>query len=220
MSFEGDKLRFNNPVFMTPVTATSSRVIARGETFVQPAGLAGSIFSNLPIWLIHTFIQGPLVDGDMVFLHRQSMKLLRGELTWKDFFMPAQADMATRELWHHFNKYSPNGINYYPHQVENDFLPPEQLLDRYEQHVKNCTYCRGALQGVRRVMWAALGVAVVGIVTAVVVAASCAVRGVTGGWQVGLGGVAVSFVALKLWQVTKGLEKKFMFEPYIHQDKN
>jgi pheophorbide a oxygenase len=196
-------------------------VFFRNEAYVPPTvTLTGRIFRKFPTWCSHIFFQSSILDGDMVFLNRQSMKLMHGRHTWKDYFMPAPADMATRELWRHFNKYSPEGINYYPHEVDNDVLPPEQLLDRYEQHVKNCKHCRGALQGVRRAMWATLGVTLSAIVTAVVAVASCVVRGVTGGWQVGLWGVLVTALAFKLWLFMKRLEKRFLFEPYIHQDKN
>jgi pheophorbide a oxygenase len=220
MSFEGDRLLLNVAIFMTPVTATSCRGLFRNETYVPARSWTGRILRNLPKWGFHVLFDSTILDGDMVFLHRQSMKLMHGRHTWKDYFMPAPADMGTRELWRHFDTYSPEGINYYPHEVDSKVLPPEQVLDRYEQHVKNCKYCRGALQNVRRAMWASLSVAVSAIATAVVAVVACEVRGATGGWQVGLGGVMVAAVAFKVWQFMKGFEKKFMFEPYIHQDKN
>jgi hypothetical protein len=61
---------------------------------------------------------------------------------------------------------------------------------------------------------------VVGMVTVFATSVTCVVVGGTKGWQVGLGGFIVSGIALKLRQFLKGLEVKFMFEPYIHQDKN
>jgi hypothetical protein len=63
-----------------------------------------------------------------------------------------------------------------------------QNRERYEQHVKNCKYCSGAMRTLRTAMWAAIGVAAVGIVTALVAAATCVVVSGTRGWQVGLGG--------------------------------
>jgi pheophorbide a oxygenase len=220
-SYDGDKLLVNVAFFTVPVTATSSRVFFRSESYSAPMpGIQGWIAKNTPQWIFHTFIQSAILDGDMVFLNRQSMQMMHGQLTWKDYFMPAPADMATRELWGHFNKYSPKGINYYPHEVENDVLPQEQLLDRYEQHVKNCNFCSAALRNVRRGMRAALAVVAVASATSFVTVVGWFVTGVTGGWQVGVGGAIVAAVAFKLWRFMKGVEKKFLFEPYVHQDKN
>jgi hypothetical protein len=220
VSYDGDKLLVTNAFYITPVTATSSRVIFQTQVGVAMGGIKGWMARNIPLWFTHVFSQSTILDGDMVFLNRQSMELMHGELTCRDYFMPAPADVPILELWRHFDKYSPNGINYYPHEVENEALPQEKLLDRYEQHVKNCKYCSGALRSVRTAMWAALGVAVVGLVTVFATSVTCAVVGGTNGWQVGLGGCMVSGVAFKLWQFLKGLELKFMFEPYIHQEKN
>jgi pheophorbide a oxygenase len=220
ISYDGDKLLVMIGFYITPVTATSSRVIFRSQALVAMSGIKGWIAQNIPAWFNHIFVRSTILDGDMVFLNRQSMELMHGELTWKDYFMPAPADLTMLELWRHFDKYSPNGINFYPHEVENEALPQEQLLDRYEQHVKNCKYCSGALRSVRAAMWAALGVAVVGMVAVFATSVTCVVVSGTKCWQVGLGGLIVSGIALKLWQFLKGLELKFMFEPYIHQDKN
>jgi pheophorbide a oxygenase len=220
-SYDSDKLLMNIAFFTVPVTATSSRVFFRSESYSPPIpGIKGWMVRNTPQWISHMFLQSAILDGDMVFLNRQSMQMLHGQLTWKDYFMPAPADMATIELWRQFNKYSPNGINYYPHEVENDVLPQEQLLDRYEQHVKNCNYCSVALQNLRRGMWVALTVAALASAASFVTAVGCLVTGMTGGWQVGVGGAIIAAVAFQLWRFMKGVEKKFLFEPYVHQDKN
>lgn len=36
----------------------------------------------------------------------------------------------------------------------------------------------------------------------------------------GVGGVVMGFLTVMVRQVMKMVEKKFLFEPYIHQDKN
>ena len=75
-SFEDDKLVINLPFYVTPVTATSSRVIFRTEFYITPPrGLRGLIFRNLPTWFNHIFTQSVIFDGDMVFLNRQSCLL-------------------------------------------------------------------------------------------------------------------------------------------------
>ena len=106
LAYEDDKLVFNLPFYVTPVTKTSSRVIFRVETYTKPpGGLRGAIFKRLPLWINHIFMQSVIFDGDMVFLNRQSMQLMQGEIEPKDYFMPAPADMATRELYRHYNTY-------------------------------------------------------------------------------------------------------------------
>lgn len=224
-SLEADKLMFNLRFFIAPVTEVSSRLIFRGESYssMQP-GLKSRLMklaqSLTPGWVFHALTQSTIIDGDMVFLNRQSMQLMHGHITSKDYFMPAASDLCTRELWRHFNTYSKEGINFYPHACETGVIPQEKVLDRYNQHVKDCLHCSAGLAGVRTVMWVAVVVATGALLATGVVAGSCVVNGAFKGWPVGLGAAVVAATALKLVQWMKALEKKFLFEPYIHQDKN
>lgn len=215
---EEDKLAMNIPFYITPATATSSLLIFRAE-YAEKSGARAWVLTNFPTWFMHTFTQSVIVDGDMVFLNRQSMQLMHGEITPKDFFTPSATDLGTQEMWRHYNTYSTKGINYFPHTVARDVLPQEQLLDRHEQHVKDCKHCTAALIGIQRGMWVAIAVAA-GTAVATGVALAACVKSGSGGLKVTLVGAVVGFVAVKVFQMLKGLEQKFMYESYVHQDKN
>jgi hypothetical protein len=133
-SYDGDRLGVTIAFYITPVTATSSRLFFRSQASVSMGGIKGWMVRNIPTWFTHIFLRSTILDGDMVFLNRQSMKLMHGEVTWKDDFMPAPTDVPILELWRHFDKYSPNGINYCPHKVETDVLAHEKILERYEYY--------------------------------------------------------------------------------------
>ena len=218
-----DKLAFSLCVYITPVSKIESLLCFRVENYTaQQNSFAAKAFKNLPTWFFHMFSQSNILDGDMVFLNRQSLQLLNGKINPKDYWMPAPADLGTREMWRHFHKYSPDGINYYPHEVDTTLLPPDQLLDRYEQHVKDCKYCSGALANLRKLIWLTVPLMLACMTTSAFAVGSSVLEGAASQGKVilGVGGVVMGLLMLKARQFMKGLEKKFMFEPYIHQDKN
>jgi pheophorbide a oxygenase len=99
-------------------------------------------------------------------------------------------------------------------QVSKEVLPPEQVLDRYNQHVKNCPKCRGALRNIQRGIVAAAVAGSVAVISGVAMIAS------SEAWQAVLAWVGVALVSLGAWAKLKALEQKFFYQPYVHADKD
>jgi Pheophorbide a oxygenase len=142
--FEG-RIRDTNRFYTIPVTATTSRLITRAELYRIPAGLKRFIEAQ-PVWMRQCFMLSEILDGDMLFLHRQSLKIHNKKLSPKEYFTPAACDMGVTELWKFLRKHSKGGINYYPHVADTAEKPPEEVLDRFTQHVKNCSHCQKAFK--------------------------------------------------------------------------
>lgn len=144
----------------------------------------------------------------MVFLNRLSSE----KIAPKDYWMPAPADLAKREMWRHFHKYSVQGINYYPHDVDTTLLPLTQLLDRYEQHVKDCS---GALANLRRLLQLTVSVMMASVGAEAFALAFSVLAGTAAKGKVilGVGGVVMGLLTLKAQQVLQNLAREFMFEP-------
>lgn len=132
-SFDEDLLIFNVLFYLAPVNEVSCRLIFRSEGYRKrnttlKANMLKSIvsLSSTRKWILHALTQSTIIDGDMVLLNRQSMQLMYGDITSKEYFMPAASDVCTREPSRHFNTYSKKSIKICPHTVVSDVLPPEQ----------------------------------------------------------------------------------------------
>lgn len=217
-----DELAFNLPFYCTPETANSSQLIFRSE--MHRKGVPKLVLTMLkmtPHWLNHITSPGKILDGDMMFLNRQSTQILNGELTpGSDYFMPAPCDKGTHELWRFMNTHCTNGINYYPHVVEAVPKPAEEVLDRYTQHVKSCKFCKRAHDNIKLGMVVALAVAVAAGVMGFVGGVTALTAQARWGWKPQGACWLVAGVALWTYQKLQWLEKQFGFEPYIHAEKN
>jgi hypothetical protein len=217
-SLEGDRLRFNLPFYCTPETANSSQLIFRSELY-QPREKVSKmlmfIVNATPKWLGHIAGPAKILDGDMKFLNRQSTQILNGELTpGFDYFMPAACDKGTHQLWSFMRKYSPGGINYYPHVAEAKPKTSEECLDRLSQHTLHCKYCMGAYENTKRGMVAAVAT---GIVAAL---AACTTFAAGFEWKVVGSCTLVAALALWVWHKLRDLKKEFTYRPYIHAEKH
>lgn len=209
----GGTCRISLVFYPSPVTANSSRLIYRIQVAGVPEKMAKTLKSQ-PVWKDHIFSRSAILDGDMMFLNRQSSQIINGQLSFKDYFTPAACDMGVRELWKHLSKHSRDGVNYYPHVADTNPKAREVALDRYSQHVESCVHCTRALERVRGGIAAAAAVGFAGLLSALV----CVVRG--GWWGAPVACLAGVVAAAVAWQKLKSLEKKFTYEPYIHQEKN
>jgi pheophorbide a oxygenase len=122
-----------------------------------------------PTWYAH-FILSATLDGDNCFLHAQeqaAVRKARGEgVGWRKlYFMPTRADtmvIAFRDWVESVGGGGPFG----PLHRAKDYPPlitdHRVLLNRYDQHTKNCTKCAAALanaQKLRAVTAAAAAIA-------------------------------------------------------------
>jgi hypothetical protein len=115
--------------FTSPVSAHSSRIIFRDEYYRKLPKIFLMTRTLTPVWHAHIFLQNEILDGDAVFLNRQSAKLLSQEVRAADYCMPAPADLCTRELYRWLRMHCKHGINYYPHEVLEPNLHSVWILD-------------------------------------------------------------------------------------------
>tara|TARA_Y100000816_G_scaffold287400_1_gene270060 strand:- start:326 stop:706 length:381 start_codon:yes stop_codon:yes gene_type:complete len=71
---------------------------------------------------------------------------MRDDLYWKNYYLPTKSDKSIRLYTTWINKHFTN----IPFFRKNDSsfmteLSKEQVLDRYDQHVKHCSQCQNAI---------------------------------------------------------------------------
>lgn len=96
-----------------------------------------------------------IFDGDGIFLRMQGDRMKRENLTYKDYKTPSAADVlvnAFRRYVHVASELTKKADKYVmaesanSHSQYDDRLPRSQMLDRYESHTKHCTVCSAALK--------------------------------------------------------------------------
>lgn len=152
-----------------------------GTSFVTDASgkplKTASIFSRgLPPWLTHT-LGHTFLAGDDAHLHAGSKKLAQeGHNPGRSYYAVSQ-DAAVLKLHAWLERYAAGSPPWPEHMrgaepvLANLDLRPEQVLDRYDQHVRHCAHCSGALDGARRAKSAATVAAAVLAAAAVAAAA-------------------------------------------------
>jgi hypothetical protein len=192
--------------------------------------------AKLPLWVEHVFSRHPILDGDNVFLHYQEhfvaerSRAMESEndkqvkTLWskngnrdggwrKEYFMPTRAD-ALVAAFKNWLDVAGKGGPFGPLHRCPDYSPlvtdHHVLLNRYEQHTKNCPACRSALSWVERLRGLAMAVAMVGVVGAV-----CSWLQTASLKSVAIGGV-VSLVGALAWHWLSLLRAQFCFVDYDH----
>jgi len=171
---------------------------------------------NKPRWIDH-LERNAVLDGDLVFLHGQEREMRRPELKWEEnidraFYMPTKSDEGVRAFRQWIVKWGGGG----PKWAEgvDPALPPrsadrEFLMDRYNQHTKQCSACKVALRNIRILK----GVMMVGgLVCATAIWTPRPAKVLVKILGVGLAQLLVA------WQCVK-LEKRMMFVDYVHSEK-
>lgn len=194
------------------------------------------MISRLPFWMEHIFFRNPILDGDNVFLHYQehivaerSRELeadnnAHASTSWfnngsrgagwrKEYFMPTRADALVAAFKNWLDVAGKGGPFGPLHRSPN--YPPlvtdhHVLLNRYEQHTKNCPACRGALWWVERLRGVAMAVCGVGFVAAV-----CSLIQTASVKSVAIGGM-VGLVGALAWHWLNLLRAQFYFIDYDH----
>ncbi|KAI8471234.1 MAG: hypothetical protein J3K34DRAFT_237978 [Monoraphidium minutum] len=120
---------------------------------------------STPEWLAHLIFM-VAGDGDIVLLKEQEELLPRVERGWRAFYMPTKADTMV-SLWRQWlDRYasSPSSNPYMlappGEQAAPSPMAREQLLDRFNQHVRHCPSCKGAMRNFQVATWAAAAGAV------------------------------------------------------------
>jgi hypothetical protein len=195
------------------------------------------LIKKLPVWLDHILFRHPVLDGDSVFLHWQEQYLVEKDrqaeedeekdeksstAAWRNnYYMPSRADLLVASFKNWLDKAGKGGpwgplhkARGYPALVTDHRV----LLNRYEQHTKNCTACKNALKWIERFISVAAAVAAVGFGAAIAAT-------VQGAAQLGIkavatssvaGGAVVGFLAALVWRWLSVLRQKFYFVDYDH----
>jgi len=221
-------------IHCVPTKPGFSRIISFLVTNSQKLPTLFKLVKKLPVWMDHILFRHPALDGDNVFLHYQEQYLVEkdrqseekeGSTTtaaWrKKYYMPARADLLVAAIKNWIDTAGKGGAWGPLHKARG--YPPlvrdhRVLLNRYEQHTKNCTACKNALKWIERSRSVAAAIAAVGFGAAIAAT-------VQGAAQLGIkavattsvaGGAVVGLLATLVWRWLSVLRQKFYFVDYDH----
>lgn len=180
------------------------------------------MFLKLPSFLDHALIRNKVLDGDSVFLHYQEHyirdKERREGKKWSDlFYTPNSSDTLLLRARSWFDKQgSPYSKSQRPPELITDH---RVLLNRFEQHTKNCVKCLRALRMIEALTWlTAFGTcASLGAILSLWVMTANGTGAMTLK-SVALPGLIGSVFAL-LYKMMSDLRAQFFYVPYVHNDK-
>lgn len=227
-------------VFAVPTTPGHSRLVSYIAT-TRKLPLFVRMFLKMPEFLEHCLVRNRVLDGDNVFLHFQEHhvleKLLDEGKAWSEvYYTPTPSDMLLNKIREWLGtKGSPydgarglGGLSATRPKLVTDH---RVLLNRFEQHTKNCSKCLRALKVVKTLKF------LTGCGSLIAFGAMCAM------WLSGGGGLNLS--ALSTMQTNAGvtvlqamarpglvgsllalvcklmrdLEQKFFFVGYAHHSR-
>ena len=221
-------------VFAVPTTPGHSRLVSYIAT-TRKLPLFVRIFLKMPEFLDHCLVRNRVLDGDNVFLHFQEHntldKLLNEGKTWGEiYYSPTTSDLLLGKIREWLGaKGSPydgsrglGGMSATRPQLITDH---RVLLNRFDQHTKNCLKCLRALKVVKAlkmltgcgslIAFGAMCALWVSSVAGVSLAALSTTGGVTALQTMARPGLAGSVLALS-WKLLRDLEQKFYFVGYAH----
>ena len=191
-------------------------------------------------------LMGHLIfDGDGIFLHKQGDRMQRQSLTFHEYATPTAADVMVNAFRRYLQKAAKQSQEVKPalaqtvlnEEAYDDDIPRELLLDRYESHTKHCRICKSAYEKTKKYQvrlekaeTTLLGSA--GASAVALIATRVSILAATGSHLPVLKalersvGVCLAFSGLGLMFVQRQKAKaaakirKFVFEDYVHADKN
>ena len=138
-------------IFAIPVSEKKTRIFLKSSFNVNSDKYFWYI--NSPKWLQHAFINR-FLDSDTFLLYKQEDTLRNNNKnvsmgSWNitsDYYLPSRSDKSTTffRLW--LNRFMPTIPFLSSQDNDGGELSREQVLDRYEQHVSHCKYCKNALK--------------------------------------------------------------------------
>jgi pheophorbide a oxygenase len=183
-----------------------------------------------------------IFDGDGIFLRMQGDRMQREGLTFRDYKTPTSADLLVNAFRRYVNtadKLTRKAGKASMADVASstmaygDNLSREEMLDRYHSHTKNCKICSTALKKketnksrfkiAQSITNGGIGASsatllmMLGLATSEVAVPTAVLRVVA---SVFLGSISASVGLSKLNTMNDKAIQQFMFEDYIHADKN
>ncbi len=137
-------------VFVVPIQEDKTRIFIhydfnKNTTFYK-------IFNLLPIWIQH-INTNLFLDSDTLILHKQEQYLNSDNKTYHEhnnYFMPTTSDKSI-VLYKKWIKKNLPTIPYFRKIKELRQLSRREILDRYEQHTKNCIHCKTVLKNIIKI---------------------------------------------------------------------
>jgi len=207
--------QFGLVVYCIPVSPGKSRVVAQ-----FPRNFAKNLHKITPRWWDHTFDRNLVLDGDTILLQQQYAYLKQKKEGWKTAYqMPTSADRLVIEFRKWFDRYCGGKLpwNEANNNISASYIINEnrqEMLDRYNQHTKNCSSCRGALKNIKRIKIVLLAYFVLAVSSVAVFPDNIRIN-----W--GLPIISIALFALIIYGLLKyWLEPKFYFVDYVHPEKD
>jgi len=181
------------------------------------------LFLQIPEFLSHTLTRNKVLDGDNVFLHNQEHylrnQMVKNKKTLDElFYLPNSSDLLLSSIR---KRLSSLGSPYDGVQGLGGFgleIPPlitdhRVILNRFEQHTKNCRKCLQALRITNMLQWVAAGGACLSFGCMLFMYLS---QGTLR--AISLPGLFGSVFAL-VYKLLVDLKTQFYYVPYVHNEK-
>ena len=141
-------------IYCIPISQQKCRVLLQYE--FDETSIIYQIYQQLPVWLRH-YLTNVFFDSDTLLLAKQEENIRNQfnsnktklnnnyQLDNHPFYkMPASSDIPITRLRRFIKPYMKSQIKH--NKLEHDSR--EQILDRFEQHVKTCKHCKQALTNI------------------------------------------------------------------------
>lgn len=137
-------------LFLVPIQNDKTRVFISYE--FNKESIMYKLYELTPKFIKHIGINR-FLDSDSYLLYEQQKHLLRNNRSYhehNEYYTPTKSDKAIRLYQKWIKKSIPN-IPFFNNYYENN-LSKKEVLDRYNQHTKDCKYCSETLDNVKKLM--------------------------------------------------------------------
>jgi phenylpropionate dioxygenase-like ring-hydroxylating dioxygenase large terminal subunit len=135
--------------YCIPTNPGKSRIVAQFSR-----NFATTLNRFTPRWWDHLHNRNVVLDGDMILLKQQELKLQQEEGKWKTAYkMPTGADRLVIEFRRWFDRYCDGNLPWQDSVINSPSTSNYDrysILDRYHQHTQHCNSCRNALKNIKR----------------------------------------------------------------------
>lgn len=185
-----------------------------------------------------------IFDGDGIFLHKQGNRMKQAGLSYRDYSTPSSCDSVLNAYRRFIDTAATitrqqTGLSNVADSVQGssmygDDLSRSNMLDRYNTHTKDCPICRKALQNARRkrsrlkifqsVFQGSAGASGTALATLIMVAKGTTIKMAPIVFRYVFGAMfatcLASFLSIRKEKKLQQEINSYIFEDYIHADKN
>lgn len=209
-------------IFCVPTKPGHSRLISYIATTRKFPAVVRFLL-RLPEFFSHVFVRNKVLDGDSVFLHNQEhyirKQMIHNKKTLNDlYYLPNSSDLLLSSIRTRLGKLgSPYdgtvGMGGFGIEIPPLITDHKVILNRFEQHTKNCRKCLQALRITNALhVLAACGACLSVVWMLYMYLSQGTLRSVS------LPGLFVSVFALG-YKLLSDLKKQFYYLPYVHNEK-